>query len=111
MVFANSHSETRPKFEKVKCIHSGRHDSRPEHPSVSLCILLNAMLTRTLEAVRIKPRGAVFRKNDENSYRDNPLILLSAGVVELGRHKGLKIRNKGDWQLIEKQANPLIYLR
>ena len=31
---------------------------------------MNTMLTRTLEAVRIKARGAVFRKKDGESYRD-----------------------------------------
>jgi hypothetical protein len=42
----------------------------------------NAMLTHTLETVKIKLAGAVFCKKDAVS---------KAGVVELGRHKGLKI--------------------
>lgn len=47
----------------------------------------NAMLTHTLEAVKIKLAGAVFCKKDAVS---------KAGVVELGRHKGLKI----PWTLV-----------
>jgi hypothetical protein len=34
-----------------------------------------------------------------------------AGVVELGRHNGLKIRTEGDWQHLEKVVNPLIFCR
>ena len=57
---------------------------------------MNAILTHLLGAVRIKSEISVCRVKDGNPYQDMPLILLYAGVVELGRHKGLKI----PWTLV-----------
>jgi hypothetical protein len=53
----------------------------------SRSVPMHAMLTRTLKAVKIKSAGVVFCKKDAVS---------KAGVVEFGRHKGLKI----PWTLV-----------